>query len=317
MCGEYAVLDGAPAICAAVDRRAVVTAVTAGKDCHVVSAPGLATVDGVFHADESGITWLEGAREYALFEHVWRRSLPVPADPCQFILDTRSFRSATGGEKIGVGSSAALTVALATALEALGGKKSEEVAGPAHRDFQHGKGSGVDIACSLSGGVIAYRQGDRSVEKIEWPRDLYYTVYWSGIVADTRDRIERYANTPGKASRAVLAASASHCAAVFGSGKAAGILDALRHYCEVLRRFDDDHELGIYDAGHAAMSDAAAGCDVVYKPCGAGGGDVGIAVAASAESLASFAGSAAESGFATLDINIDARGPMLEKNQRP
>ena len=317
VCGEYAVLDGAAAICAAVDRRAVVTVEAADDSYHVVTAPGFASGSGAFRANEAGMTWLEDAPEYTLFEHVWRRSLPVPDSPRQFILDTRSFRGAEGEAKIGIGSSAALTVALATALEALGGSKAEKVAGPAHRDFQNGKGSGVDIACSQSGGVIAFRRGDRSVEKIGWPDDLYYAIYWSGVAADTRDKIERYANVPGKESRAELAASANDCATAFESGKSAGILDALRDYCAVLRHFDKDHELGIYGAGHAVMAEAAAESDAVYKPCGAGGGDVGIALAASAESLASFAGIAAESGFERLDISIDARGPMLEKNERP
>ena len=93
-------------------------------------------------------------------------------------------------------------------------------------------------------------------------------------------------------------------------------LDELHEYCQTLRYFDDDNELGIFDAGHDRMSDAAARVDVIYKPCGAGGGDVGIALAASAESLASFAGAADECGFARLDIAVDASGPTLEKNAR-
>ena len=83
----------------------------------------------------------------------------------------------------------------------------------------------------------------------------------------------------------------------------------------MLRGFDDDHGLGIYGAGHAAMSDLAASAGAVYKPCGAGGGDVGIAVAASAETLASFAALADETGFARLEIRIDTDGPVLENNE--
>jgi phosphomevalonate kinase len=316
VCGEYVVLDAAPAVCAALDRRAVVKVEAADGDSHVVTAPGYTTVAGVFRADSSRLTWSEGASDYALFEQVWRRSLPVPDGPRHFVLDTRSFHGATGGAKIGIGSSAALAVALATALEALGGQQAAQVSGPAHRDFQGGRGSGADIACSENGGVIVFRRGDRSVAKIGWPRDLYYDIYWSGVAADTRDKIERYANIRGKGSRGELAESANQCATAFENGKAASILDALREYCEVLRRFDNEHDLGIFGAGHAAMHDAAARLDAVYKPCGAGGGDVGIAVAASAESLASFAGIATENGFARLDIDIDARGPLLEKNAR-
>ena len=50
VCGEYAVLDGAAAICAAVDRRAVVTVEAADDSYHVVTAPGFASGSGAFRA---------------------------------------------------------------------------------------------------------------------------------------------------------------------------------------------------------------------------------------------------------------------------
>ncbi|MDH3305214.1 MAG: hypothetical protein OEM92_08415, partial [Gammaproteobacteria bacterium] len=51
LCGEYAVLDGAPAVCMAVDRRATVTVTDADGRWHRVSAPGYASTEGRFRAD--------------------------------------------------------------------------------------------------------------------------------------------------------------------------------------------------------------------------------------------------------------------------
>ena len=44
--GEYAVLDGAPAICVAVDRRAVVTIETHGGDHSIVTRAERAVLEG-------------------------------------------------------------------------------------------------------------------------------------------------------------------------------------------------------------------------------------------------------------------------------
>ena len=46
--GEYAVLDGAPAVCMAVDRRAIARVSACGGDWHRVTAPGYTDVEGRF-----------------------------------------------------------------------------------------------------------------------------------------------------------------------------------------------------------------------------------------------------------------------------
>ena len=47
LCGEYAVLDGAPAVCMALDRRARVTVTPFEGDWNRVSAPGYSAVEGL------------------------------------------------------------------------------------------------------------------------------------------------------------------------------------------------------------------------------------------------------------------------------
>jgi len=88
----------------------------------------------------------------------------------------------------------------------------------------------------------------------------------------------------------------------------AEIIAALHAYTAVLRRFDADHELGIFAAGHAELISKAEVSGVVYKPCGAGGGDLGIAIASDAEAIAAFIATAREQNFKHLRMAIEATG---------
>ena len=310
--GEYAVLDGAPAVCVAVDRRAVVTIESHDGDHHVVRAPGFTAATGRFEANEGVLAWRSGGRDFSLFETVWDASRPTAGvGPLAISLDTRAFRDAASGSKIGLGSSAALAAALAVALEALGGACANDAAHAGHRRFQGGSGSGVDVACSIAGGVIEYRMPERQSRPLEWPGGLYCSVLWSGVAAGTRGRIARFGEQPDSPSRGELRAASSAVAAAMEKGPGGAVVAALGDYSRVLLRFDAAHGLGIFDAGHGFLAGQSAAGDVVYKPCGAGGGDIGVALATSRASLASFEQVAARSGFTRLALGIDPRGATL------
>ena len=64
--GEYAVLDGAPAVCVAVDRRASVEVNAIDASWHRVTAPGLTDTEGRFVLDGGELTWLQGGAEFDL-----------------------------------------------------------------------------------------------------------------------------------------------------------------------------------------------------------------------------------------------------------
>jgi phosphomevalonate kinase len=310
--GEYAVLDGAPAICVAVDRRAVVTVESHVGDHHIVLAPGFTTATGRFRADEGGLTWLSGGGDFGLFEAVWNASRPGDsAGPIAVSLDTGAFRDPASGSKIGLGSSAALAAALAVALESMGGACARSAAHAGHRHFQGGSGSGVDVACSIAGGIIEYRMPDRQSKCLQWPRGMHCSVLWSGIAAGTRGRLARFGRQPDSRTRSELREASSAVTAALAGGRATAVLEAIGQYTRALLRFDAAHGLGIFDAGYASLAGHPASGGVVYKPCGAGGGDIGVALATSRASLASFEQMAARSGFTRLALGIDPRGAML------
>jgi phosphomevalonate kinase len=314
--GEYAVLDGAPAICMAVDRRAIATISAHDGEHHVVTAPGFSDSRGVFASDSGELSWVSGGEDFELFRQVWSAAGMSSSGSLAITLDTRAFHDVESSTKIGVGSSAALTVALATALSALCGYDNADVARRAHREFQGGTGSGVDIACSLVGGVVEYRIDDTASRNLLWPADLHYAVFWSGVAADTRSKLEHLQTQAGTSARRDLGDASECFAAAFRNGAVAAIIKELGRYNEVLHDFDAAHGLGIFDAGHAALTAAAASHGVVYKPCGAGGGDIGIALAAVADSLASFADFATASGFRQLCVSPDPRGAVLIEEEQ-
>ncbi len=156
--GEYAVLDAAPAVCMAVDRHAYATISRAGDDCHIVSAPGYSDSCGRFRIIDGDFEWLAGRDEFSLLEHAWRAADFRSDDNLSFQLDTREFQDVETGVKIGLGSSAALMVALVAAIGEIATTELDhrDLALAAHRDLQGGIGSGVFVACSSAGGLIEY-----------------------------------------------------------------------------------------------------------------------------------------------------------------
>ena len=315
--GEYAVLDGAPAICMAVDRRAHVSITSSDKDCHSVLAPGFSESAGHFMTNQGRIDWLDGGADFQLVDAVWQELGPGIAENLAIVLDSNEFMDAGSSTKIGIGSSAALTVALtaALALAADDEPSIQRSAAAAHRRFQGGVGSGVDIACSLAGGIVEYRMGDEPDRALRWPDELHYALLWSGVAANTADKLDQLSNVDACATRAELVTASARVADTWSDGRSEAIIDELRAYTAVLRRFDIDHELGIFDAGHAALADQAESSGLVYKPCGAGGGDLGIVVANNAPEVAAFIETAREQEFKHLHMAIDATGLQRDGEQ--
>ena len=311
LCGEYAVLDGAPAICMAIERRAVARVSWSRGKTNRVTAPGYSETDGVFRASAEGLEWLQGRDKFKLVDAVWRAANVRRDEVCTIDLDTRGFIDEQTGTKFGVGSSAALTVALTLALTEADDLSS--VAGRAHAAMQGGVGSGVDIACSIRGGLIEYRMEGAQVKSLQWPETLAYRLLWTGIGASTAARLATLQTAVTEPSRARLVTAAETSAAAWRSGDADNIIGGYYDYIETLRAFSEDHDLGVFDAGHGQLADAAAKVELVYKPCGAGGGDVGILLGTDAAKLDAFVSGENAAAFSLLKCGIDHSGARNEE----
>lgn len=307
--GEYAVLHGAPAVSMAVNRRALVTVTPANTTWHRVSAPGYSSVEGRFVVEGKEPKWLQGADEYRLVDAAWR-ALQQGAEPFVSIeLDSRCFFDAKTGGKVGLGSSAALTTALTAALS-----ESADVLGNAirmHRLFQTGAGSGVDIATSVQGGLIEYRMQGNESAPLCWPEGLAFRLVWTGVPASTASKLQRFDRGGRRASLDTLVRVSAVMARTWHS--AGEVLAQFPDYVRALREFSEDYDLGIFDAGHDTLASEARAAGLVYKPCGAGGGDVGILLGTSGEQLDEFLAARPGAGYRALKCELETRGVTWER----
>lgn len=285
--GEYAVLSGASAVCMAVGMRARAT-VSASPDgeCHAIT-PGLAGNDPFAVIDAV----CGGERQANTIE-----------------LDTTAFLAE--GAKIGIGSSAAVTVALTAALE-----DSTDVlarALRAHSALQGGRGSGIDVAAAVHGGLLEYEMSSRRIVAIDWPEGLEMRVLWSGVAASTEAKLNKLAAQAVHPSRSALGLAADRMAQTWRSGDVRSILDEYVAYISALRQFSVDHELGIFDAGHDELTDAAVHEKLIYKPAGAGGGDIGVLFGSDAADLDAFIADHKSLIHGVIPCDLDTDGVRLE-----
>jgi phosphomevalonate kinase len=291
--GAYAVLDGAPAIVSAVDRYV--------------------TADATRRADF--ITPEVRAALGADTEVPW--------------FDAGALRER--GEKLGLGSSAAILVAslAARTLRERGPLGDFELcelvfepALRAHAEAQGG-GSGVDVAAAAFGGTLVFhRKGAEgpadpsrpsvpSIVRSGLPAGVEIETWWSGRPATTADFVRRvkalavrepslYAERMGAqvdaAERAVHAALAGH---------AADFVAALAAQRLALLELGRAAEVNIVTEFVTRL--AAAAPEAAVLPAGAGGGDIVLHVGAGPSSPV-FRGLAAELAHQLVPLALGARG---------
>jgi len=326
--GEYAVLEGAPALVMAVDRRVRVSLRGRRHDYISVTAPGLAERGGRFRVDASGLHWLAGnADDFRLATHIMT-SLAGSGGWCggglEMNLDSSELMERVGGaaRKLGLGSSAAVTVALYLALGYYGASRQERGTLPAletlidiHAGFQGRRGSGLDIAASLYGGVIEYsRAGSPVAVPGKLPDDAAMVFVWSGREASTGrflagiDEWRRQHPAPYRQLMGTLTDLASAAVAAARGNDAGEFLGCLDEYATVLESLGRDSGVDIVSVPHRRLRALANRYGVVYKPCGAGGGDIGIGVCRDRDALDRFREALVPADFQPLSLNIEREG---------
>lgn len=337
--GEYGVLFGAPAVVMAVDRRAVVRLDDSEDGLCSLNpvGPGSDPARFTFQADGS-LRWRgdADAAGHLLFERVLGALSdsglvrPQAIEPFTATLDTRAFYRG-GGEnpiKLGLGSSAALTVALASALIGWQGEGGRPEPGiewlgrllHVHRAFQGGRGSGIDLAASLMGGVVEYRlDRDGSVavaEPVQLPGGLSMVVVWTGRSADTGELLGRLSRQmAADGGRREIDTALDRLKEIATAGVLAVRARAVPAFLTTIDEFSEGMlELGraagldIMSREHTELRVLARRFGVTYKPSGAGGGDIGIGFTEDMQAAGCFAQSVREAGFDVIDISPDAAG---------
>ena len=274
--GAYAVLHDAPALVVAVDRHAV--------------------------ADAAQTDRAPSAELRAAFG-----SAPAPS------VDTRALFE--GGHKLGLGSSAAVTVAaLATRIDPEQRRTLFHAARNAHAAAQGG-GSGVDVAASTYGGVLQYRQHDDEPMPRVWPVGLELDVFFSGSSARTASLLALVA--------ALATSNPSLHATVLGelcdaSVQAARVFDvpaelvaAAQRYARALAALGAAAGAPIVTPAFAALGLVAELEGAAFFGAGAGGGDVAVRLGVEPASSA-FVAHAGTLGLVRLTLRVESGGATRE-----
>jgi phosphomevalonate kinase len=277
--GEYAVLDGAPAVVLALDRYAEVTLdESADGVCHLTTRSSELVERHFDPGDPSGA---------ALVDLV---TAAAPHLKWTATIDSQAFFA--GGAKLGLGSSAAVLTAWAGAFAAFARGQGAPVSEPRvealidlHRRFQGGKGSGLDVAASYTGGAITFslaRPGLPQIGSVRLPNSVGFAGIFTGRSASTPELVARYRawrlDRPQEAAelvRRLTAQAEAGCAALTGDD-AAGWLEAFAAYGHGLEGLGDAIGVDIVTAEHREIGVEARRHGVAYKVSGAGGGDLGV-----------------------------------------
>ena len=297
--GEYAVLAGAPALAAAVDRRVACRMTPADTGDWSFVSHGY-EARAAHPRDDLPDTGPAALVRFAMASlGIDARTLPAHL---QIQIDSRPFYDGT--EKLGFGSSAACAVAVTGALAELAGvTPTLEHALTTHRGLQGGGGSGVDVAASWCGGVIRYQHGRPQDARL--PPDIHPLFVFTGVGADTPTLVRRFDAWRGRESPPELRALVRSATAVADSGT--DFLEALAEYIDALLALDHAARIGIFSAQHLRVARLAKEFRLLYKPCGAGG-DMGMGVACDPNVLAAFRRRIEREGFLVVPAEIARHG---------
>lgn len=338
--GEYAVLEGAPALVMAVNRRAAVTLSECPRgECHVAAPElGLPRI-GFRLANDGGIRWqCRSSAAWPRFEFTARflegllaerRSALETGQGFSLGIDTRGLfeplSDGSGPGKLGLGSSAAVSAALAGVLNRYFGRPNGGGWSPAefgrllalYRDSQGGWGSGADLAASLHGGVIRYQldgaAGAPRVDAVSLPAEIGLRFVWSGRPASTVSYLERfyrwrrsvYAESGLMDELRAVAETGAGCVA---AGDGLGLQDAVLNYGTLLARLGEAAGADIVCPAHREIGAIASGLGLAYKPCGAGGGDMGVVLDTDPKRLEALDKRLTDAGFRVLSMAADREG---------
>ena len=309
--GEYAVLDGAPAVVLALDRYAEVTVEESADGVCRLTTRSANVVERRFAPGEPS-----GA---ALVDLV---AAAAPGLAWTATIDSQAFFA--GDAKLGLGSSAAVLTAWAGGFAAFARAQGRSLPEPRvealielHRQFQGGKGSGLDVAASYTGGAITFRLARPDLPQIgsvRLPNSVGFAGIFTGRSASTPELVSRYRawrrDRPQEAAelvRRLTAQAEAGCAALTGDD-AAGWLEAFEAYGQGLGELGKAIGVSLVTAEHHEIGVEARRHGIAYKVSGAGGGDLGLACAADLEALEAFSQSVEDRGFRVINVSLAEHG---------
>lgn len=332
--GEYAVLEGAPSLVASTNRFANAIFKKSEDGVFKIKAPSINVPLLKFLMDDEGkVKFIDKTFEkvmeklslfVAIFEHTARKlsekGIKIP--PLEIFLDTYDFYYTQSLLKLGLGSSAAVTVSLITGLLSANLVDPDEIsretilklALDSHKKAQGNIGSGIDIVTAVYGGILKYQIKDNEIsfKRLKMPENLYYLTVWSGKSASTTGYVKKFyeykKSNPREFSKLVerMTNTSSEGIEAFENQDLKLFLDKYHEYYHLLHSLNHNLSIPVITQEHSLIHDVCHKNGVVYKSSGAGGGDLGIAFSTSKEKLDEVANELKFLNFDTLEIEFGA-----------
>ena len=342
--GEYAVLEGAPALVMAVNRHARAAFIRKAGPDFTLQSPTFQMADIRFQISPEGkvvfitetdtenvekLNFFLKTFEYLLQKEKLNGNLP----PLEIVLDTREFYLPEKNQKLGLGSSAALTVALVQGLLAQLNPNDSRITDPLklfklaediHYRAQGKKGSGIDIAASCFGGIIHFQKKTSQdtpsfkISSVDLPENLIILPVWTGTSASTIELVSKVddfqKNNPNMYNKIMQnLTDISHLACqTFSNKETQSYLDCCHEYYQLLKELGEISQANIISDIHQEIRAIADVSGAIYKPSGAGGGDIGLVLTDSQEIEQRVSDNLLRSGFEILNLSPSPSGSEVE-----
>ena len=320
--GEYAVLDGAPALVQACAPRchARIGESPTGR-CRLVSTMQATEVREFGNGPPTGSALVDAVLADAALAGAGAAP-PWPA--WEASIDSSGFFR--GAAKLGLGSSAAAIVAFAgvwRAAAAKPGLPDLQALIRCHRRFQGGSGSGIDVAAALAGGTVRFAltgDGEARSDSVRLPEGVGFACVFAGGSASTPGLVGKYRQWTASGSvrtaalrQRMLDVANGGCVAAHERDGVA-LVAAIDDYGRCLAELG--HEIGadLVTEPHARIGNLAGKFGLAYKVSGAGGGDVGIACGLDVAALQAFSAQAAAEGWQVIPLSSGERGLRIEEH---
>jgi len=249
---------------------------------------------------------------------------------------------AEGGVKIGLGGSAATTVAVVGAVLKAFGQEADpmvvyRLGAIAHLRAQ-GSGSGIDVAASAFGGVLAFSSHHPawlelrvsqatsvreivegpwphlSIERLNWPQGWLLLAGWTGTSASTPEFLSMVEHLKAScdAGYPTFLSQMRHSSQALVTGLKTSDADACRSAIAngraAMHTLGEALGVSLETPDLARLAEAAIACGTAGKPSGAGGGDCGIAFAFDSAQADCVKEAWERQGIRPLNLDIARRG---------
>jgi phosphomevalonate kinase len=228
---------------------------------------------------------------------------------------------AVDGVKLGLGSSAAATVAtLRAATEGLSLTETElwRRADAIHRALQGGRGSGADVAATVHGGLLLYTREPTGVVPVHIHPDVRLVALRTEASVKTAPRLARFeafvAAHPPEAARfeSLSERGVAQLALALASGDATALREAVAAAREALLFLQARAGLELETPTMRRAIDLAAGLGVGAKQSGAGGGDCAVAIAPDEDAARRLMKASADAGLGAFLLPVAKEGVREE-----